>query len=309
MTDNITIQWNQATKEQWNALLDQAPFAAYQQCYAYGQMAEQQGATIERAVIEENGKPIGVAQFLVRRILGMTIAITIRGPVWLMPLDDASKAYAYHQLKQALPLRLPKVMLFMPEAEDHAALRQANRKQVMTGHSTAMLNLTLSEEALLAAMDGKWRNRLKAAQKGGLSVEPVGLGSDHYQWLLQKETEQARRVGYRALSSELVPIYQQYAGKNSLLILRAVHGGEVVGGVLMLIHGASATYHIGWSSEQGKQLGTHNLLLWEAIRKLKCRNIQTLDLGGITTDTASAGLARFKLGLCDHLVRLDGVYM
>ena len=309
MEQDICVDWSPVSKQEWDGYMQRAGYVAYQQHMAYAQTAQQFGAQSLQAVMMRGGQAVGVVQLLVRRALAVKMAIALRGPVWLGDVDDSCKAACYRALKQTMPLRGLRFVLFMPEADEHAALGQAQLKRVMTGHSTVLVDLQQDEEALLAGMDGKWRNRLRAAQKSELVVEPVSCRPASYEWLLAKETEQASRIGYKALATNLVPVYQEYAGEDSLLILQALHEGEVVGGVLMLLHGHSATYHIGWSSELGKKLGAHNLLLWEAMRRLKASGTRWLDLGGVTTDPASAGLARFKLGLCSHLVALPGTYM
>ncbi len=93
-----------------------------------------------------------------------------------------------------------------------------------------------------------------------------------------------------------------------VLSLRADLGRERVAAMMFLIHGQAATYQVGWSSPQGRDLNAHNLLLWQAMNELKARGVRRLDLGGINT-TRSAGLARFKLGTGGQVQVLAGTYL
>ena len=73
------------------------------------------------------------------------------------------------------------------------------------------------------------------------------------------------------------------------------------------MHGDAATYHVGWSSEEGRKLGAHSLLLWHAINVLRERGLRRLDLGGVDTERG-AGIARFKIGTGGAVVTLAGTY-
>ncbi len=65
--------------------------------------------------------------------------------------------------------------------------------------------------------------------------------------------------------------------------------------MLVLLHGATATYHMGWANDMGRKSNAHNLLLWRLIEHQKAQGIEKFDLGGINTADL-AGITRFKLG-------------
>jgi lipid II:glycine glycyltransferase (peptidoglycan interpeptide bridge formation enzyme) len=78
--------------------------------------------------------------------------------------------------------------------------------------------------------------------------------------------------------------------------------------MLFLIHGEAATYQLGWTSDQGRDLHAHNRLLWAAIEELKTRGVRWLDLGGVNTQR-SAGVARFKIKTGGRVVTFAGTYI
>jgi lipid II:glycine glycyltransferase (peptidoglycan interpeptide bridge formation enzyme) len=78
--------------------------------------------------------------------------------------------------------------------------------------------------------------------------------------------------------------------------------------MLFLRHGTTATYHIGWTSRDGRAASAHNLILWDACARLAARGVRQLDLGIIDTETAP-GLARFKLGTGAQPVRTGGTWL
>ena len=79
-----------------------------------------------------------------------------------------------------------------------------------------------------------------------------------------------------------------------LAVFRADLKRDAAAGMLFLIHGRRATYHVGWTSEEGRANAAHNLILWTAMKELKARGVAVLDLGGVNTQSG-AGIARFKL--------------
>jgi lipid II:glycine glycyltransferase (peptidoglycan interpeptide bridge formation enzyme) len=78
--------------------------------------------------------------------------------------------------------------------------------------------------------------------------------------------------------------------------------------MMFLIHGEAATYQVGWTSDKGRDLHAHNLILWKGIEALKERGIRMLDLGGVNT-IRSAGIARFKMSTGGKVLTLAGTYI
>ena len=78
--------------------------------------------------------------------------------------------------------------------------------------------------------------------------------------------------------------------------------------MLFITHGAMATYHIGWNLPEGRKLGAHNLILWNAMLALKEKGYRAIDLGGVNTQSG-AGIARFKLGVNGDVLQRPGAYV
>lgn len=291
-------------RDRWDAALRQTS-SALQQDWSYGAALSQIGAKLCRAGISENGQLIALAQISMRKIgFVLNFSVCLRGPVWLKPLTDEKKRAAIRLLKAKLGLQRPRALLVSPDQSE--PLRGFSK--VMTGYSTVMLDLEQDLDALRAGFDGKWRNRLVAAEKSGLKVTQNGSKPAQYRWLLETEEGQRKERGYTATPASLVPLFVEAKGdRDSLLILRADQGREKVAAMLFLIHGCAATYHIGWNSEVGRKQGAHNLLLWRALDMLKARGVRQLDLGGVET-VKSAGLARFKIGTGGEVVTYAGTY-
>jgi hypothetical protein len=289
--------------------------AALQQDRAYGDALASLGVRCTRAMVLADGEPAGLAQFLVRPFGGLVpVALCSHGPVWTERLDAAGRGAALRAVRRALRLGPLRVVLFTPDASQPAGAGVATLRRVMTGASTVRLDLGRPLEALRASMHGKWRNRLAAAERSALRVVRLGTQPAQYRWLLERELAQRGARGYIALPDGFVECWQAACraaparAGEPLLTLRADLGREAVAGMMFVVHGTAATYHVGWSTEAGRDAGAHNLLLWHGIRELRERGVRLLDLGGVDTGRG-AGIARFKIGTGGAVTTFAGTYL
>lgn len=291
-------------RARWDQALKGVP-AALQQDWAYGEALERLGARVIRAAVSDEGRLIALAQITTRKIgFVLNFAVALRGPVWLEAMKPDQKREIIRLIKRGVGLSRPRAILVSPDQSEPLA----GFSRVMTGYSTVILDLKQDLDALRASFDGKWRNRLVAAEKSGMKLAVNGSKPAQYRWLLATEEGQRKERGYRATPASLVPEFvDAKSDRDALLILRADQGREKIAAMMFLIHGCAATYHIGWNSEAGRKLGAHNLLLWQALDMLKARGVRQLDLGGVET-VKSPGLARFKIGTGGQVVTYAGSY-
>lgn len=313
----MKIRWNEIDRVEWDRRIAagaRGGVAPLQQDWRYGEASRLLGGETLRAAVELDGAPVALAQFAARRIGfgGRTLAalaLCSRGPLWLHTPSESTKAEVYRVLKNGAPLGRRRIVLFSPDEERPGeGVVQARLRRVMTGYSTAVLDLSRDLDALRAGMQGKWRNRLNAAEREGLKVTVSQPRPGRLDWLLARDEAQQKRNGYRALPSAFVEAYQIAAGRRGLRLFRADREGRPVAAMLFLIHGGAATYQIGWSDEDGRRLGAHNALLWRAAAALKSDGLSQLDLGGVDTERG-AGIARFKLGCGARPMTLCGTYL
>ncbi len=309
----MDIVWETRQPAQWDRLhFEQA--GALQQHLAFGTAMQALGTECLRARIEEKGQLIGIAQFVVRRIAGFIgLALCSRGPVWANGVDAPARELACQLMSRSLPQRRPRFVLYAPETPvgvDPSSAGINGRSRIFTGDATVLLDLTLKDEQLRAALHPKWRNRLVAAEKSELRFQRVGEKPAQYRWLLDREGAQRQQRAYRALPSAFVPAYQAAvgAGRPSVLTVRTDLGRDAVAAMLFLIHGSAATYHLGWSEVRGRELSAHNLCLWRALPLLREAGVRRLDLGGVNTQRG-ATLARFKLGSGGSVLMNPGTYI
>lgn len=312
MSKTWTLSFDALDRKTWDGLLAGVP-AAYQQDWAYGDAMVRAGAKVKRIALHDPcGDICGLAQFILRPFaIVARFALCTYGPVWVKPMTEPEKEIALRTLKREFHLRWPRLIAVTPDEPTN--MRGFNR--IMTGDATVRIDLTPDEAALRKSLDGKWRNRLVAAEKSDLKFTSSGAKPGQYQWLLDEEHKQRRKKGYRGLPVGLTIAWQEEKVKAKgedkragILVYRADLKKEPAGAMLFLVHGQMASYHIGWSSDEGRALSAHNLILWNAMLALKEKGVTTLDLGGVNTGSG-AGIARFKLGTNGHLIQRPGVYV
>jgi hypothetical protein len=314
----MQVTWTGIERGTWDRLHRDSA-AALQQHWAYGDAMQAPGTRCLRAQAYLDGEPVGLAQFLVRRIAGLVpVALCTHGPVFAPGLGEADRARASREIGRSVPLHRPRAILYTPDAARVQAAGIAHLSRVITGRSTVRIDLACDADVLRAAMHGKWRNRLAGAERSALKVERVGTRPAQYRWLLEHELKQRGLRRYVALPDGFVEAFQAACATartdggqrpaEPVLTLRADLGRDAVAGMMFLVHGAAATYQVGWVGDAGRELGAHNLLLWRAMLELQRRGVRSLDLGGVDTARA-AGLARFKIGSGGAVVTLAGTYL
>ena len=305
----MKVDWGTQDMPTW----DQAHAAAaapLQQDWAYGSTMVSVGARVLRARVEADGVPVAQAQFIVRKFAKyVSLALCTRGPLWLQEVNAKDKAAAYKAMRQTLPLPGLRFMMVTPNEtlEEQPGLPAVRR--IMSGYSTVMLDIDKPMDTLRAQLDKRWRHRLGGAEKSELNVQRMGTNPGQYRWLLDAEMQQRVDRGLEGLPLVWFEHYAESRKQPSrnLLSLRADVGRERVAGMMFLIHGQAATYQVGWTSDAGRDLHAHNLMLWRAIEELRERGVRSLDLGGVNTQR-SAGIARFKMATGGTVRQLAGSY-
>ncbi len=307
----MKVNWDTLSYPEWDAH-HAAAAAPLQQDWAYGACMKTLGVGVLRALVEQDGAPVALAQFIVRRMVGglANMALCSLGPVWLQPLSGADKSRVYKALKKTIPLKNLRVVAFTPLEAPGPELGLSRWRRVMTGHSTVMLDLQPELEVLRAQLDGRWRYSLARAEESSLTIHRVGTNAGQYRWLLDAEMQQREQRGLHGLPLQFFDLYvpSRQQPTKTILTLRADVGRDRVAGMMFLIHGESATYQVGWTNDAGREHNAHNLILWNAIQELRERGVRKLDLGGVNT-TRSAGIARFKIGTGGQVLSCAGTFI
>ena len=311
----LRVDWDRPAamgQEGWDALLARCPRANPFQSWSWGAATAVVHASVNRrAVILAGERPIGLLQLSERRYLGIaTFAQLIRGPLFVGGPETAAAAPLVfrHLRKRYRPTRLSMLAL-TPELDEGPVaekfLDDAGFRKVKTGYSSAWLDLTPNQRLLRRGLRPNFRNQLKKAEEASDLIIEEG-GDAERDWLLDRHAAHRRSGRYSGPS----PVLLGALPLEELLVLvaRSAPGGAPIAGAMFLRHGATASYEVGWSGEEGRLRKAHNLLLWNGLLSLKKAGARRLDLGGLD-ETDAAGPAHFKRGLGGEPFTLAGTYV
>lgn len=304
--------WEPCPRAPWETLYRQAGRTPLEQSWAYGEaVATQHGQAVERHLIAVDGQPLALLQAFRKSYWRIGITRILRGPAWLVdPLADPRAARVCSSIAARYRDRRLTFLSWLPELpEDPRSAQLIERhglRRVVTGYSSIWLDLRREPEALLAGTHGKWRAALRKAEREGLIVARDDKQRQRQASLLLYDSFR-RKNRFVGPPGDFIGAVAA-ADDEALLSLTARRDGQLVAGVVLLRHGASATYMASWTSALGRAGQAHNLLLWRGIELLRSSGTQWLDLGGVNTES-QPGLARFKLGLGGEVFTLAGSFL
>lgn len=257
----------------WCALTDRA-HAPLAQRWLYGAGAQAVGRDVQRVLVLDGDRAIAVAQAVCRKIGPLQMGLVTQGPLFIAPCDP-------RRAVRALRRALPRLTVMTPSTK-------MRRLSLSASTATLVLDLTQNEEALRAGLNAKWRNALKVAQTHRIKVAHITATQAALTPLLQAEKLRQSHAQYRALPPEFTLALLSTTPRA----FRLYEAADAQ--MLFLRHGNTATYQMGQTNAHGRAHNAHNLILWEAMMRLRAEGVERLDLG--TFDALKApDLARFKL--------------
>ena len=163
-----------------------------------------------------------------------------------------------------------------------------------------VLDLTKSEEEILAGMRQRLRRALRKGAKNNIEIETSTDPADiHTFYQIQLQT--ARRHDFVSFSEDfLTKQFAAFAPHGEAVLYTAKHDGEILAQNFMIFYGNEASYHYGVSSELGTKLSGAPLLHMQAMRDARERGIKRYNFWGIVgedeTNHRFYGVSVFKRG-------------
>jgi lipid II:glycine glycyltransferase (peptidoglycan interpeptide bridge formation enzyme) len=182
--------------------------------------------------------------------------------------------------------------------------------------NTVMIDLSLSEDELLARMRQKTRYNVRLAQRKGVtvrsgSIEDLGL-------LYRMYAETSLRDGfvirdesyYRLLWETFLLIHRKV--RSTILSVDHRSNRRSGCGLVGVLFFRRAWYLFGMSRDAHREKMPNHLLQWEAIRQAKATGCRVYDLWGAPDEFVESdplwGVYRFKEGLGGEVVRHLGAW-
>ncbi|MBR0479797.1 peptidoglycan bridge formation glycyltransferase FemA/FemB family protein [Candidatus Saccharibacteria bacterium] len=169
-----------------------------------------------------------------------------------------------------------------------------------------VLDLTKSEEEILAGASQGFRRKLRKAEKNGIEIS-AGTDSEAIREFCELEKLHAKRQQYVAFSEDfLTKQFEAFRKNNEVIIYIARKDGEILAMNFMIFYGAEASYHYGVSSELGTKYSAAPLLHLAAMEEARKRGCKRYNLWGIVGTEEKThrfyGVSEFKRSFgCEEL--------
>ena len=327
-------------KHTWNALLEKLPQSHLLQTWEWGETKSQFGWTPYHKVWrDERDEVIAAALVLERAVkipllfIQLRIHYTPKGPL-LSDWEDAGlrkrvldDLTAFARERGAYLLKVdPDVPVGIgePESEDakeglvgetfihelKASGWRYSNEQVQF-KNTVLVDLTPTEDEILARMKQKTRYNVRLAGRKGVTVRQGTV--EDFEMLYQMYAETAVRDGFAIRGKEYYQVvWQTFLEADLLTPLIAEVEGEPVAGLMLFTFGGSGWYLYGMSRPIHREKMPTYLLQWEAIRVAKSKGCTVYDLWGapeVFDESDSLwGVYRFKRGLGGQVFRTIGAW-
>ncbi|OGO40202.1 MAG: hypothetical protein A2Z03_01210 [Chloroflexi bacterium RBG_16_56_8] len=310
--------------DEWTRSILRLPGAHILQSWEWGAFKADYGWTPTRVLFFDHDTPRAAAQIL-RRPLPRTpfgVLYVPKGPVldYSDPALFAETLAALERIARQQRAIFIKIDADIPLNTVHAPSKMASSLLTVHWHlsreqiqfkNTVLLDLTPSEEQLLAAMKPKTRYNIRLAQKRGVHIE---LGTrDDLQLFYHMYAETSARDGF------LIRQFAYYrdawgmfieAGRAQMLLAQI--DGETVAGLILFVFGDRAWYFYGASRNAHREAMPNHLLQWEAIRWAKAHGCTVYDFWGapdtLDENAPMYGVYRFKEGFGAKFTQHIGAY-
>lgn len=312
----------------WQQALASLPGAHALQSWVWGEFKTRWGWSAQRlslTVAENSWDPLAAAQVLKRNVpsLPYSVLYVPKGPV--LNYDDAD--LRLHVLAELEKLARREKAIFIkidPEVVRYWGLEQERKSprgaqfikelqqrgwrlssEQIQFRNTVELDLTRSEDDLLAAMKSKTRYNIRLAGRSGIVIRQ-GTAQD-FPAIAAIYRETAQRDGFTIRPPEYyLDAWLSFYNAGMALPLLAEYDGDLVAAVILIRYADRAIYMYGASTDRERKRMPNQLLQWEAIRWAKAEGCKTYDFWGAPDEFVESdplwGVWRFKDGFQGDVV-------
>jgi lipid II:glycine glycyltransferase (peptidoglycan interpeptide bridge formation enzyme) len=288
--------------EAWNAFVAASSAPSFLQATPWAAVKRPNGWRSARIVVDagQGIGPVG-AQVLVRhpRPLPKGFGYAARGPIAEGPVDGVVlRAFTDAARSAAVGLGIAHLRID-PELEDPdgsfaGTLRELGWRPApdIQPRSTRIVDLSLTEDELLAGLRKKTRQSLRKAQHEDVTV--IRAGADRLPEFHRTLAGTMDRVGLPSRSlgffRDLWAAYD--AAGQAMLLLAQTGTGEVVSGTFLVGWGPRLVALYGGTNAKGRDLNAKYLINWAGLTHAKAAGYRLYDLWGLPNE----GITYFKAG-------------
>lgn len=293
-------------KENWDKFVTSDPDSNFLQSWDFYAFHESRGNKVVRKIaVNENGKIIaayaGVIETAKR---GKHLAIA-GGPIldWKnkelvkkifedIKTEAKRNSCVFARVRPQLPLSEKSLVLMK-------SLGLKKAPMYLSVEYAGIIDLTKTEEEILAGASQGFRRKLRKAKKNDIEVT-TSINPADIKTFYNIQLETAKRNHFYAFSeSFLTKQFKAFSENNEAkLFIAKTKEGEILAENFMIFYGNEASYHYGVSSDLGTKYSAAPLLHMKAMKEARERGIKRYNLWGIVglneTSHRFYGVSEFK---------------
>lgn len=293
------------SREDWNARIAATPNQGNVfQSYELGQVKEQarwrpryaEVDGLAMTIHEKSGAPFGTVWYLPK-------GPCVTSPEQLAPVVEGLREAGRRE--GVLFVRMEPEYVGTPEAvRATQALGLVRTEPVQPHSSTILIDISGTEEELLASFTAKTRNKVRRAIKDGVQIERAPDTEQTYEemWELWQDVVRDQELGVRSKDYHVRSWRTLVAGGNAQVFIARAEGVPVASALVMAISPV-ACYKEGASLRDRPVTGGSQLMQWEAMRWAQERGCTVYDMCGTPHSTRMDdeshprhGIGHFKAG-------------
>lgn len=272
------------------------------QLWGWGEVKSSGSWQVKRVFVYKEGKTIGSAQVLLRRLPWplKSLAYIPRGPV----VAEGNREVVLKELTKYIKRQYGSVAVSIePDWELMPEVKGWKKSpNTILLPRTIILDLSKSEDNLLADMAKKTRQYIRKSTKSGLEVRMAKTDQDIADCLkIYKQT--AKRADFGLHDDEYYHDIFTKLGDHCQIFM-ATHEGRVVAFLWLAISEEVAFELYGGMDDQGQRLRANYMLKWEAICRTREWGVRRYDMNGLLND----GVSKFKQSFTSGETELAGTY-
>ncbi|MBI4999733.1 peptidoglycan bridge formation glycyltransferase FemA/FemB family protein [Candidatus Gottesmanbacteria bacterium] len=283
------------------------------QSWEWGEFRQKTRVKVLRLGYFEGKKLIAGYQLTIHPIpcTNYTIGYLPKGPLPDQPLIDSLKKIAKQE--NCLFFKLEPNIAPHPQTHQFLIANGCKLGRPLFTKYTFQIDLTLSEDQLLAQMKEKTRYNVRLAQKHGVSVAEDN-SPQAFETYLKLTFETTRRQKFFAHDEKYHRLMWETLSPSGIAhLLTAKYQGKILVTWILFLFNNVLYYPYGASSNEHREVMASNLIMWEAMRWGKSHEAKIFDLWGCLGPNPNPsdpwyGFHRFKEGYGAKLVEFIGTY-
>lgn len=293
-------------QKEWEEFLVKYEEANFLQSWYWGEFHKRLGKIIERSGFYLDGQLVGAMLSIVEDARRGRYLTVPGGPIINWSDKEVVDAVFTEMKRRALMTGCVFVRIRPQLATSESILRMfqeygcRNSQMHLNAELSNVLDITKTDEELLANMRKTTRHEIRKAQSIGIKIE-TSKDEKAVKAFYDLQIETAKRQKFVPFSySFFKEQFKIFFEANCALLYTATFGGRILAQAFIIFYGNEAVYHYGASALEARKYPGAYLLQWEAIREAKKRGMKRYNFWGVApegdNDHRFYGVSVFKRG-------------